>query len=92
MENEIYIATRLAETLKKLPKEQQARIATLIDSLGGDGWKNSQVVAADNSQGGGLRARLSGDLRLLFRYAPEQNAIIVTDVASMQERELATAS
>ncbi len=92
MENEIYIANRLAETLKKLPEEQQNRIAKLIDSLGGDGWKNSQVVAADNSQGGGLRARLSGDLRLLFRYAPEQHAIIVTDVASMQERELAAAS
>jgi mRNA-degrading endonuclease RelE of RelBE toxin-antitoxin system len=92
MENEVYIANRLADTLKRMPSDQQAHVASLIDSLGGDGWKNSHVVAADNSQGGGLRARISGNLRLLFRYAPEQHAIIVTDVESMQERELAVAS
>ena len=92
MENEIYIANGLAETLDRVSEADRERVASLIDSLSGEGWKNSQVVAPDDSPGGGLRARLSGDLRLLFRYAPEQHAIIVTSVATMMEHELATAS
>lgn len=92
MENEIYIANSLAETLDRLPKDQRERVATMIDSLGGDGWKNSQIVAHDESAGGGLRAFRSGDLRLFFRYAAEQHAIIVTSVAAMQEHQLANAS
>ncbi len=62
----------------------------MIDSLAGDGWKNSQIVAPDSSEGGGLRSYLSDDLRLLFRYVPEQHAIIVTSVAAIYEQELAT--
>ena len=50
----------------------------MIDSLAGEGWKNSQIVAHDDSQGGGLRSLLSGELRLHFRYTPEAHAIIVT--------------
>lgn len=88
MENEIYIASEVANTLKRLPLDQQEQVANAIDSLNGDGWQNSQILARDDSPGGGLRAVLSGNLRLLFRYVPEQNALIVTDVASVVEREL----
>ncbi len=92
MENEIYIANKLADTLDRLSPDQRERVSLMIDSLAGDGWKNSQIVAPDNSKGGGLRAHLSGDLRLLFRYAPETHAIIVTSVTALHEQELAFAS
>ena len=88
MENEIYIANSVGDTLKTLPEETQNRIAALIDSLGGEGWKNSSVVAPDQSPGGGLRAARSGNLRLLFRYAPEQHAIIVAGLDTLHENEL----
>jgi mRNA-degrading endonuclease RelE of RelBE toxin-antitoxin system len=91
MENEIYIVNGLADTLDRLPDDKREKVASMIDSLAGEGWKNSQIVAPDDSQGGGLRAFHSGDLRLLFRYAPEQHAIIVTSVAAMYEQELAAA-
>ena len=92
MENEIYIADGLAATFERLAAPDRERVTTMIDSLSGEGWKNSQIVAPDDSEGGGLRARIADDLRLLFRYVPEQHAIIVTSVAAMQERELALAS
>ncbi len=92
MENEIYITNDLAATIDHLPDRERDKVSEIIDSLSGDGWKNSQIVSGDNSPGGGLRARLSGDLHLLFRYAPEQHAIIVVDVASMRSHQLAAAS
>ena len=92
MENEIYIANEVVEKLDSLPKRERDRVSVIIDSLGGEGWKHSNIVAPDNSKGGGLRARLSGNLRLLFRYSPEQHAIIVVDVADIRTHQLATAS
>jgi mRNA-degrading endonuclease RelE of RelBE toxin-antitoxin system len=91
VENKIYIVNALADTLDRLPHEKREQVAAMIDALAGDGWRNSQIVAPDDAQGGGLRAALSGDLRLLFRYAPEQHAIIVTSVAAIEARELAHA-
>ena len=88
MENEIYISTKLANTLDHLTEDQRERVAVIIDSLAGDGWKNSQIVAPDNSQGGGLRSFLADDLLLLFRYVPEKHAIIVASVAATAAREL----
>lgn len=88
MENEIYVANRVADTYKKLPQEEQDRVTSLIDSLNGDGWKNSEIVAPNGSEWGGLRSKLSGNLRLLFSYAPELHAIIVTGITALEEREL----
>jgi mRNA-degrading endonuclease RelE of RelBE toxin-antitoxin system len=92
MKNEIYIAKSLIATMDKLPLGQQKEIATLIDSLGGDGWKNSKIVSADGSPEGGLRARLSGNLRVFFRYVPKQHSIIVVDAAPVDEEMFAAAS
>jgi mRNA-degrading endonuclease RelE of RelBE toxin-antitoxin system len=92
MKNEIYIASRLAQTLSSLSKDQQDRVASLIDSLNGDGLKNSEVLATDKSQGGDIRAAFLGGLSLIFRYVPEQHAIIVTDVTEMHGQPLATAA
>ena len=92
MKNEIYIASRLAQTLASLSKEQQDRVAALIDSLDGDGLKNSEVLSPDKSQGGGIRAAFLGGLVLFFRYVPEEHAIIVTDVTEMRGEPLATAA
>lgn len=90
MENTIYIANKLADTLKHRPTDEQQQIADMIDSLAGDGWKNSEIASADGSLGGGLRAHRSGNLSLLFRYAPEDHAIIVANVMPSSDYELAT--
>lgn len=90
MENKIYITHQLADTLTSLPKQQSEVVAAMIDSLEGDGWKKSRIVAPDKSQGGGLRIFISGGLRLLFRYAPESHLIIVTSVATLDEYPLAS--
>jgi mRNA-degrading endonuclease RelE of RelBE toxin-antitoxin system len=92
MKNEIYIANQLIATMDTLPLEQQKRIAAMIDSLGGNGWKKGKIVFADGSAGGGLRVHSSGDLRVFFRYAPEQHSIIVVDAAPLLEEEFAAAS
>ena len=39
MENEIYIANGLADTLDRLPEDKRERVAGMIDSLAGEGWK-----------------------------------------------------
>jgi mRNA-degrading endonuclease RelE of RelBE toxin-antitoxin system len=92
MEDEIYITTSMGKQIAELAPTQQRSVQVAIDSLSGDGWKNSQIVAPDNTPGGGLRSVRNGDIRLLFRYSPEVHAIIVVDVASIIERELAVAS
>ena len=92
MTNEIYIASHLAKALGEMPPEQQDRIASLIDSLKNDGWKKSEVLAPDQSPGGGMRAAFSGSLSLIFRYAPEENAIIVTDVNDIGVHQLSGSS
>jgi len=92
MENEIYIASEVANKLKALPPASRIKATELINSLGGNGWENSQIVLPDSKPGGGLRAKLAGNIKLLFRYAPHQHAIIVADVALIYEHEfLATA-
>jgi mRNA-degrading endonuclease RelE of RelBE toxin-antitoxin system len=88
MENEIYIASEVANKLKALSPASRMKATELINSLSGNGWENSQIVVPDSKPGGGLRAKLAGNIKLLFRYAPEQHAIIVADVASIYEREL----
>jgi mRNA-degrading endonuclease RelE of RelBE toxin-antitoxin system len=89
MENEIYIASQVANKLKALPPTDRDRATKLISSLDGNGWKNSQIIVPDaDSSGGGLRAVISGNIRLFFRYAPEQHAIVVADVSSIYEHEL----
>jgi mRNA-degrading endonuclease RelE of RelBE toxin-antitoxin system len=89
MENEIYIASEVAKKLKALSPASRAKATELINSLGGDGWKNIQIIVPDpDSLGGGLRAVISDNIRLFFRAAPEQHAIVVADVASIYEREL----
>lgn len=90
MENTIYIANKFADSLKHRPNDERQQIEDMIDSLAGDGWKDSEIASADGSLGGGLRARRSGNLSLLFRYAPEQNAIIVANVMPAADYELAT--
>jgi mRNA-degrading endonuclease RelE of RelBE toxin-antitoxin system len=89
MENEIYIASQVADKLKTLSPNSRDKAFELIDSLSGNGWQNSQIIVPDaDAPGGGLRAKISDNIRLFFRYAPEQHAIIVADVASIYEREL----
>jgi mRNA-degrading endonuclease RelE of RelBE toxin-antitoxin system len=90
MENTIYIAKAFGESLKTRPDPERQQIEDMIDSLAGDGWKDSEIASADGSLGGGLRARRSGNLSLLFRYAPEQHAIIVANVMPAADYELAT--
>jgi mRNA-degrading endonuclease RelE of RelBE toxin-antitoxin system len=88
-ENEIYIASQVADKLKSLSPSSRDTATALISSLSGSGWQNSQIIVPDaDSPGGGLRSVISGNIRLFFRYAPEQHAIIVADVASIYEREL----
>jgi mRNA-degrading endonuclease RelE of RelBE toxin-antitoxin system len=91
MENTIYIANEVAAKLKALPPRLFDKVADLIDSLNGDGWKNSQIIHPDPSLGGGLRSKSAGDIRLLFSHVPEKNAIIVAGVTEIYERELAAA-
>jgi mRNA-degrading endonuclease RelE of RelBE toxin-antitoxin system len=89
MENEIYIASQVADKLKALSPTNRDRATKLISSLGRNGWKNSQIIVPDvDSPGGGLRAVISGNIRLFFRVAPEQHAIVVADVSSIYEQEL----
>jgi mRNA-degrading endonuclease RelE of RelBE toxin-antitoxin system len=89
MENEIYIASQVADKLKALSTPNRDRATRLISSLSGSGWKNSQIIVPDaDSPGGGLRAVISGNIRLFFRYSPEQHAIVVADVSSIYEHEL----
>jgi len=89
MSNEIYIANQLADTMARLPEDEKKQVASMIDSLEGDGWKNSEIVLADKSGGGGMRAAFHGYLSLIFRYVPEQHAIIVTDVKGIADRQAA---
>jgi mRNA-degrading endonuclease RelE of RelBE toxin-antitoxin system len=88
MENTIYIAKAFGESLKTRPDPERQQIEDMIDSLAGDGWKNSEIARPDGSPGGGLRARRSGNLSLLFRYAPEEHAIIVANVMPSADYEL----
>jgi mRNA-degrading endonuclease RelE of RelBE toxin-antitoxin system len=88
MENEIFIASEASTQIKKLSPSDRERAIQLIDSLNTD-WQNSQVIVPDaSSSGGGLRAVLSGNIRVFFRSAPEQHAIIVADISSIYDREL----
>ena len=92
MTNQIHIAPDLPETMQRLPKDQRDRVIRTIDSLADDPTGESYIISRDDSPGGGLRAIHTGSLRILFRYAPEVHAVIVTDVSSMvPEQELATA-
>ncbi len=90
MVNKIYIADRFGESLKDMPVSEQQKIFDYVETLAGDGWKDSHIVRSDDSEGGGLRASLTGDTRVLFSYAPEDHLIIVTGVMPGSDYELAT--
>jgi mRNA-degrading endonuclease RelE of RelBE toxin-antitoxin system len=92
MSNEIYLTPRVSESLDQLPKDQQTRVVRMIDSFGEDVLRNSIVVAADDSPGGGLRAARAKDYRLLFRYVPETHTVIITDLAKWESEELSAAT
>jgi len=85
MTNRIYTAPDLPEMIERLPLDQQKRVIRTIDSLADDPTSESYVVSGDDSPGGGLRAIHTGSLRVLFSYAPDLHAVIVTDVSSMVE-------
>jgi hypothetical protein len=90
MDNEIYITSLAGSQIERMPSSEQESARAAVDALRSS-WENSQIVMPDSKPGGGLRAQLAGNIRLLFRYAPEQHAIIVADVAAIYERELAAA-
>jgi mRNA-degrading endonuclease RelE of RelBE toxin-antitoxin system len=89
MDNEIYITSLASSQIEKMPSNQQERVRAAVEALRNGGWENSQIVVHDAKPGGGLRAKLAGNIRLLFRYAPQEHAIIVADVASIYEHEMA---
>jgi mRNA-degrading endonuclease RelE of RelBE toxin-antitoxin system len=88
MENEIYLTSLAGSQIEKMPSTDRETVRKAVEALRNGGWENSQIVVPDSKPGGGLRARLQGNIRLLFRYSPEQHAIVVADVASIYEREL----
>ena len=47
MENEIYIASEVANKLKALSPASRMKATELINSLSGNGWENSQIVVPD---------------------------------------------
>lgn len=91
MDNEIYITSLAGSQIEQMPSNQRERAREAVEALRNGGWENSQIVVPDSKPGGGLRAKLAGNIRLLFRYAPEEHAIIVADVAAIYERELTAA-
>jgi mRNA-degrading endonuclease RelE of RelBE toxin-antitoxin system len=93
MSNEIFLANDLSQTLEGLSQDQKAKVVRTIDELGADPIGNSFVVLSDDTPGGGLRAAYAGNLRILLRYVPDQNTVIITNVASMSEsKEVSAAS
>lgn len=92
MTNEIYIPKELAGVLKSLSPVERRHIVQAIDALEEHVLENSRVISTAGPAKGELREARAGDLRLLFRYTPEDHAIILTDVCShLSETTLAHA-
>lgn len=93
MSNEIYIPNELSETLKGLSKDQKREVVRTIDRLGEDVLDNSFVVSTSGPSKGDLREARAGSLRVLFRYLPESNSVIIAEVSSMaQEKAMASSA
>jgi len=93
MTNEIYIPNELSETLKGLSKDQKREVVQTIDRLGEDVLDNSYIVPASGPSQGDLREARAGGLRVLFRYLPESNSVIIAEVSSVvQEKAMASSA
>jgi len=91
MTNEIYIPNELAETFKKLSREERKTVVRAIDSLEEDVLGNSRFISTGSPARGDVREARAGNLRVLFNYTAENHSIIVTDVSSVEARELVPA-
>jgi mRNA-degrading endonuclease RelE of RelBE toxin-antitoxin system len=82
MTNKIYVTPSVNETLQSLDvsdKELQD-LRTVIDSLGQSIPQESRVVFADDTPSGGLRELDRNGWRIVFRYDPQQRAVMVADI------------
>ena len=87
MTNEIYIPNELTDTLKRLPKEQARELVQTIDRLGEHVLENSYAISKGDSEEGTMREARAGSLRVLFRYLPERNSIIIADVSQRSAQQ-----
>jgi len=103
MTNQIYLTPGANETLQSLElisDQQLEGLRTAIDSLGQSIPRESRIVFADDTPSGGLRELDRSGWRILFRYDPKQNAVMVADIRakdfivakSQADNELAAAS
>jgi mRNA-degrading endonuclease RelE of RelBE toxin-antitoxin system len=91
MEDEIYIAKKIGAKIKSLPRDQAERILDAIETLKNDGWRNSQIIAPQDSSDGGLRSAILGNLQIYFSYMAEKHALIIVDVATIVAHDLVAA-
>ena len=82
MTSKVYLSPHVSEFLNRLDfsNDQVDNLVNAIDSLGQEDPRNSPVVFADDTPGGGLRELDRNNLRILFRYDPQQQSIMVAEV------------
>ncbi|HEY4010920.1 MAG TPA: hypothetical protein VGM11_12270 [Acidobacteriaceae bacterium] len=91
MSNTIYVSEQVRDSLLSsgLTEDQTQKAVQLIDSLREGDLENSRVVFADKSRAGGLRAINADDVRVLFRYDPDQKTVMVADVLPLAKEQTA---
>ncbi len=93
MSNRVYISEHVNDSLLSpgLSEDQTQKAVHLIDSLReGNVDEKSRIVFADDSPAGGLRVINADDVRVLFRYDPQQQTVMVADVLPLVHEESAT--
>jgi mRNA-degrading endonuclease RelE of RelBE toxin-antitoxin system len=82
MSNKVYLIPSVNETLQSLDIDDQQLqdLRTTIDSLEQSVPQDSRIVFADNTPSGGLRELDRNGWRIVFRYDPRQNVVILADI------------
>jgi mRNA-degrading endonuclease RelE of RelBE toxin-antitoxin system len=78
MNSEVYLSAQFKKDLEELPLTEQKQIAEIVDLLEKDAIANSRPVNASDPKTAGVREARKNEVRLLFRYVPEESAVILT--------------
>jgi mRNA-degrading endonuclease RelE of RelBE toxin-antitoxin system len=91
MSNAIYVSEHVKDSIlgPGFSEDQRQKAVQLIDSLRDGDLEKSRIVFPDKSRAGGLRAINADDVRVLFRYDPEQQTVIVADVLPLAKEQTA---
>jgi mRNA-degrading endonuclease RelE of RelBE toxin-antitoxin system len=90
MSNRVFISEHVNDSLlsRGLSENQTQKAVHLIDSLReGNLDEKSRIVFPDDSPAGGLRAINADDVRVLFRYDPQQQTVMVADVLPLVQEQ-----